>query len=1118
MQQKTFKAYAVLAAALLSAGLGAGAAADTANGGGTSAPSTFQARQGPGKTSVVTLITGDKIHLSDGKQVTRIERAKGREGILVSVRRANGATYAIPSDAAMLVDQGKLDRRLFNVSALVAYKYDDAHRTTLPFIVSYTRDRVRAKSAMAAADVSVRRDLPAVGGEALTARKSGVADVWQALTAQGQGQRTTAAGIERVWLDGQRRATLDKSVPQVGAPSAWQAGYEGTGVKVAVLDTGVDETHPDLKGVEAAQKNFSEASDTVDRVGHGTHVASTVAGSGAKSGGSHKGVAPGARILDAKVLDDEGFGSDSGILAGMQWAVDQGAKVVNLSLGMDDTPEVDPLEEAVNTLSAESGTLFVVAAGNSGPEARTLGSPGSADSALTVGAVDRSDKIADFSSVGPTANGSLKPDITGPGVGIVAAKAAQGTDGDPARDGYVSMSGTSMATPHVTGAAAVLAQEHPDWTGQRIKQALTASAKPGDGLTAYQQGAGRADLTAAITQTVVSEQASVSFGTARWPHPDDKPKRKTITYNNLGPRPVRLDLSLESLGPDGKAAPAGFFTLGANQITVPARGTASVDLTSDTRAGSQDGFFSGAIVATAAGTPDQRVRTAFGAERETESYQLSLKYIDAKGKPAQAPMSVVYSYDGSVYETPTDPDGNGIATLRVPRGDYLVSVPVYTPKGDDVFDVAQMTQPRAAITGNTTLTFDARKAKPVNITAPGGAKEVDALANFELAPPSGEAYLQTSFLGSFKGYRTAQVGAPANPDHFRSELAGRWENGAESYHLLYPRTGSLHTGFTHTASADELALVKVKIGSSVTDRTGWLGTMYRPKRAAGGAEYGMGTSGTSFKLPTTRKSYISTPQDYTWEFSTGQEAKTGDGSEVYFEADRPRTYEPKKTYAKTFNVGVFSPMVDSGHRAERIGDVLSICIPEFTDGAGHFGSSTVTSRQTFVTVDGKKVVDTDEALCGTVDRLPDTSADYRIRTTATRSAGVARVSSRISALWTFTSKKPADDAAAVLPLSTVRFTPKLDLSSAAPAGSKFQVPMTIQGPAAGQGFKSLTVHVSYDAGKSWSKTPVLTGEDNRKSLLLSHPKTAKSASFKALLTDKDSRTYEVIVINAYQLK
>ncbi len=115
---------------------------------------------------------------------------------------------------------------------------------------------------------------------------------------------------------------------------------------------------------EIAEQNFTDTPDTVDRNGHGTHVAAILADTGARSGGKYRGVASGTSILDGKVLDDWGSGTDSTIIAGMQWAVDQGADIVNMSIGGFDYPGIDPMEEAVNTLSAGNGTLFVIAAGN----------------------------------------------------------------------------------------------------------------------------------------------------------------------------------------------------------------------------------------------------------------------------------------------------------------------------------------------------------------------------------------------------------------------------------------------------------------------------------------------------------------------------------------------------------------------------------------------------------------------------------------------------------------------------------------------------------------------------------------------------------------------------------
>ncbi|MFD1326283.1 S8 family serine peptidase, partial [Micromonospora sonneratiae] len=169
-----------------------------------------------------------------------------------------------------------------------------------------------------------------------------------------------------------------------------------------------------------------------------------------------------------------------------------------------DTPEIDPLEQAVNTLTAQTGTLFVIAAGNDGGEG-TVGSPGSADAALTVGAVDRDDELAEFSSRGPrVGDEAIKPDVTAPGVDIVAARASGTEMGEPVGDSYVTSSGTSMATPHVAGAVALLAQQHPTWKADQLKATLVGSAKPNPGLTAFEQGAGRVDVARAITQTVTT--------------------------------------------------------------------------------------------------------------------------------------------------------------------------------------------------------------------------------------------------------------------------------------------------------------------------------------------------------------------------------------------------------------------------------------------------------------------------------------------------------------------------------------------------------------------------------------------------------------------------------------
>jgi serine protease AprX len=270
----------------------------------------------------------------------------------------------------------------------------------------------------------------------------------------------------------------------------WSAGYRGTGIKVAIVDTGIDRAHPDFAGRIVAGASFV-GGDYQDDNGHGTHVASTCAGTGAAQGGTYKGVAPEARLYAAKVLDRGGSGSMSGVMAGVEWAVDQGVQVINLSLGGSGSSDGQDALSLTCNAAVSRGIVVCVAAGNEGPTARTIGSPGAAADVITIGAVDRADRVASFSSRGPTRDGRTKPDLCFPGVDIVAARAAGTRMGSPRGDHYTASSGTSMATPHAAGVAALLLQAQPRATPSQIKQALKQTALDLR-MDANVQGTGRA--------------------------------------------------------------------------------------------------------------------------------------------------------------------------------------------------------------------------------------------------------------------------------------------------------------------------------------------------------------------------------------------------------------------------------------------------------------------------------------------------------------------------------------------------------------------------------------------------------------------------------------------------
>ncbi|MCB0167646.1 MAG: S8 family serine peptidase, partial [Anaerolineae bacterium] len=224
-------------------------------------------------------------------------------------------------------------------------------------------------------------------------------------------------GIEQIWPDLPVHTWLDTSAVIIAAPKVWALGIKGKGVKVGIVDTGIDSAHPDFAGRIMATKSFVSSSAQDDN-GHGTHVAGIVAGSGAKSNGKYVGIAPEASLYVAKVLRADGGGSMSGVMAGIEWAVlEQNVQVINLSLGGSGSCDgTDALSVMCDEAVTQMGVVVCVAAGNSGPGERTVGSPGCARLVITVGAMDDSGRIASFSSRGPTADGRVKPDIVFPGV------------------------------------------------------------------------------------------------------------------------------------------------------------------------------------------------------------------------------------------------------------------------------------------------------------------------------------------------------------------------------------------------------------------------------------------------------------------------------------------------------------------------------------------------------------------------------------------------------------------------------------------------------------------------------------------------------------------------------
>ncbi|KAB1941776.1 S8 family serine peptidase [Micromonospora sp. ALFpr18c] len=661
----------------------------------------------------VTLITGDQVELAPaapGRVAATVRPGPGRERVIFQTLEVDGGLRVVPSDALPYVSSGVLDANLFDVQELAADGYGDVVQRDLPLIVRYQEPSAgRVRPLAVAADA---RPLESINGAALRVDKGDLGGLWSTLAATPTNRGSAAAaplggGIARVWLDGRVRPTLEHSVPQIGAPEAWAAGRDGSGVTVAVLDTGVDATHPDLAGRIAEAQDFSGSGSARDGHGHGTHVAATIAGSGAASAGLRKGVAPGARLLVGKVLDDGGSGYDSSIIAGMEWAAHAGAKVVSMSLGGDPTDGTDPMSQAVNDLTAETGALFVIAAGNSGA-ARTVGSPGAAAAALTVGAVDRDDNLAEFSSRGPrVGDNGLKPEITAPGVGIVAARAAGTTMGTPVGDAYTTASGTSMATPHVAGAAAILAQEHPDWAAGKLKDALVSTTKVNPALTVFEQGGGRVDVARALKQQVYAS-ATADFGRIST---GGAAVERTVTYTNgtTAARTLRLALELRNL--DTGAAETDGVSVGSGEVSVPAGGSVVVPLRADP-AKLARGVHGGWLVAT--GSDGVAVRTPVGLTVSGPQHSVTIKLLDRQGQPGISPGLTVF---GEQPESDYWGLWGGEGTLQVEEGTYVLTALVEHGVPLDE-QVTQIIEPEVTVDRDLTVVLDARKGTPVRIETP----------------------------------------------------------------------------------------------------------------------------------------------------------------------------------------------------------------------------------------------------------------------------------------------------------------------------------------------------------------------------------------------------------------
>lgn len=659
----------------------------------------------------ITLITGDVVTvacLPDGEKGISIVPANPKLNQNFLTYETPRGTYVIPNG----VNLEKLDMELFNVDYLAKEGYPEAKE--LPVIISLSDASEQSIRPFERQVMSWKgtKNAFANGPSVMSAKLAlnSIQDETRVLLSEPH--------VKKVWLDKKVHIKLSDSVPLIGAPQVWASGYNGTGVEIAILDTGIDKTHPDLDDLDdnstttdpkvVREVNFSDDLNTLDYQGHGTHCAGIAAGTGAASGGKNKGVAPGAKLWSVKVLNAEGWGYESWVISGVEYAAygpdglpntGDEADIISMSLGGDITDGTDPLSLAVDA-AVDAGVVVVVSAGNDGPESFTVHSPGVARKPITVGASDGYNALPWFSSRGPTIDFRVKPDVLAPGVNINST-VPYGFVGKY----YDRKSGTSMAAPHVAGTAALMlqaCQKMPSgWAFPKyVKNTLISTARD-LGYTVYEQGGGRIDVPYAVSTDVMVDPATLSFSFSS----ESVSESAMITFYNLNATSNRV-LSLNTIVRDViTGIPVDCATLNTTALSISPDSNASVLLTFDTTI--PRSTYSGMIVAST--DTGKALHVIFGF---VKLCKVTITKTNWHGFPARNdPVGVIGDPGFPDYTFP-ETDANGNVTLYLAAGTYHIYSVGYNLLDDAfIFTMAE----NVTITGESVVHLDERTTKAIDL-------------------------------------------------------------------------------------------------------------------------------------------------------------------------------------------------------------------------------------------------------------------------------------------------------------------------------------------------------------------------------------------------------------------
>ena len=657
----------------------------------------------------IQLPTGENVTVgSEGDGEKKRETVSVVDGD-VHVVDIGSTTYALPTDR-----DATLDRSLFDVEAL--RELDD--RATLPVLI----ETDATPDAVAGDSIDVTRRLDTTGTVAAVIDRDEAAATLNKLIDR--------PAVDRVALDRQVSSPSVQErddAPLTGVesvvPADMMAGNDsnatdGEGVTVAVVDTGIDQTHPDLEDRVVDRIDLLDDDRTGDPSGHGTAVAGILAGEGVADERAYEGVAPGVDVIDVRAMGRTGGGQAATVATAIERVVeDTDADILVLSAAVGSSTEL----QETTQWATEQGLIVVTSAGNSG-DPRRIDAAGTVEEAITVGAYDHeSGQVTDFSSRGPTLDGRVKPDVVARGTTVPAPASGQATDRT-----YRRMTGTSAAAPIVGGVVARLLAADPSLDASAVQDRLASTARPAPKATVYEQGGGRVALDQVLDPDVVVSPGTVSIGGGD----GDRERILTVTNHDDRPHDIEFEPELSAVrddadrlsaaaGGDIDPSPTGANAIELNRtsVSVAPGETAAVSLRVPEF---PPGTYSGALSYQVDGkTRSVAIGVVDGGKVTVEREALS----DTSHDPSAGEL-LVYNDDGT-HEEIIDFE-NGTASFFAAGGTYnLWSTRTDGTTGTTVFVTEQR-----SFDGPETVVLDERKTVPVGPDPSGIEHRVGPMTAF----------------------------------------------------------------------------------------------------------------------------------------------------------------------------------------------------------------------------------------------------------------------------------------------------------------------------------------------------------------------------------------------------